>query len=162
MQDIDRIKERVKSVGISIANSSPPPNSANTKVPTVKGSQPYPKIHLSVSSLHSHDRETSRKVYTVESACLYLAGTTTTKHQYQAQKYTRYTPTIPTSILITPILSSCQKKISSVLLWILSIIINHWVPEPPNKNFTQESSIAPSMSMNLIRFTEQGKKSNPW
>ena len=35
-------------MGIAIANISPPPKSINTKVTTAKGSQHYPKIHLSV------------------------------------------------------------------------------------------------------------------
>ena len=46
-------------MGISIANISPPPKAANTKVPTAKGSQHCPKSHLSVSSLHSRATETS-------------------------------------------------------------------------------------------------------
>ena len=46
-------------MGIAIAKSSPPPKAANTKVPISKGSQHYPKSHLSVSSLHPRATETS-------------------------------------------------------------------------------------------------------
>ena len=136
----ERRKTRGTSVGIAIANSSPPPKAANTKVPTAKGSQHYPKSHLSVSSLHSRATETSRKVSTVESAWPYPAVPTTTEHQWQFQNATQSTPTLPTSILITSTLPSCQKKISSVLSWMLSRTLQHWVPVSPNTMFTQESS----------------------
>ena len=119
-QSIERRKTRGKSVGITIAKSSPPPKAVNTKVPTTKGSQHYPKIHLSVSSLHSRATETSRKVSTVKSACPYLDGPTSTEQQWQAQNSTQSTPTLPTSIL-----PSCQTTISSVLSWMLSRTLQH-------------------------------------
>ena len=55
----ERINTRGTSVVIVIAKSFPPPKADNTKVPTGKGIQHYPKIHLSVSSLHSRYTETS-------------------------------------------------------------------------------------------------------
>ena len=58
-QAIERRKARYTSVGIKISKSSPPTNSSNTKVPIAKGSQHYPKCHLSVSSIHSRATETS-------------------------------------------------------------------------------------------------------
>ena len=88
-------------MGITIANSSPPPKAANTKVPTSKGIQHYTKIHLSVSSLHSRATETSGKVSTAEAACPYLAGHTTTEQQWQDQNATQSTPTLPNSTLIS-------------------------------------------------------------
>ena len=116
----DRRKKRVTSLAIAIAKSSPPPKAVNTKVTTAKGSQHYPKSHLSVSSLHSRATETSRKVSTVEDACSYLAGPTTIEQQWKAQNATQSTPTLPTSIL-----PSYQTTISSVLSWMLSRTLQH-------------------------------------
>ena len=61
-QSRERINTRGTSVKTAIAKSYPPPKATRTQTPTAKGSQQYPKIHLSVSSLYSHATETSRKV----------------------------------------------------------------------------------------------------
>ena len=55
----ERKKTRGISIGIAIAKSSPPPKSANNKLPTAKVSQHYPKSHLSVLSLHYRATGTS-------------------------------------------------------------------------------------------------------
>ena len=115
----ERRKKIGKNLGIEISNSSPLQKAANTKVPTSKGSQHYPKSHLSVSFLQYHTTETSRKVSTVESVCPYPDEPTTTEQKWKYQNDTHSTPTLPTSILITSILPSCQTNISSVLSWIL-------------------------------------------
>ena len=118
-------KKRGTSLGIEISNSSPPKKDANTKVPTSKSSQHYPKIHLSVSFLYSHATETSRKVSKVEASLPYQTGPTTTEQQCQAQNATHSNTTLPTSILITFILPSCQTKTFFVLSWMLSRTLKH-------------------------------------
>ena len=151
-QDRDRRNTRGKNVGIAIPKSSPPPKASNSKVPTSKGSQKYPKTHLTVSSLHSCATETPREVSTVESAFHYPDVPTTPEQQWQAQNSIHSTPIPPTSILINSILLSCQTNISSVLSCILSRNFHHLVPMPPNSTFTQEISRTSQMIMNLINF----------
>ena len=96
-QSRERINTRGASVGIEIADSSQPPKAANTKAPTAKEGQHYPKSHLSVSSLHSRATEISINVSTVESAFPYPSGPTATEQQCHAQNATQSTPTLPTS-----------------------------------------------------------------
>ena len=90
----ERRKTRGISVGIEISKSYPTPKAANTQQPKAANTIPkstcqhYPKIHLSVSSLHSCSTETPRKVSTVEAVChihMYLtpqnsSGRTKTPH----------------------------------------------------------------------------------
>ena len=76
------------------------PTAKGYQHPIAKGRQHYPKSHLSVSSLHSRSTETSRKVSTAEAACPYPDETNTIEHQWQDQKATQSTPTLPNSILI--------------------------------------------------------------
>ena len=115
-------------MGIAIANSSSPPNAANTKVPTAKVRQHYPKSHISVSSFHSRATKTSRKVATVEATCPYLDVPTTIEQKWQGQNSTQSKPNLPNSLLIASILPSCQTKISSVLSWMFSRTLHHCGP----------------------------------
>ena len=110
-----RRNTRDTSVEIAISKSSPPPKSTNNKVPTAKGGQHYPKIHLSASSLHSCNPETSRKFSNVEAACPNLALTTSIEQQWQFQNATQSTLILLTSIIITSVLPLFQKQISSVI-----------------------------------------------
>ena len=136
-QSRERRKTRGTILGTKIDKSFPLQNYDNTKAPTSKVSQHYPKSHLSVSSLHFCAIETSRKLSTVESSWTYPGGPITIEHQWQTQNCTQSTPTLLTYIFSTSILSSCQKKISSVISWMLSIIIHHCVTESPNTRLTQ-------------------------
>ena len=62
----DRRKTRGLSVGIAIANSSPPPKAANTQQPKVANTIPE---YTCPTHLSTPAPETSRKVSTVEAAC---------------------------------------------------------------------------------------------
>ena len=139
-----QVRERRKTIfisaGIAITKSSPPPKATNTQQP--KEAKTTPKATCQ-SHLSTPAPETSRKVSTVDMPApiqmdlppqnssgrpktphshsppfqypYLLAGPTTTEQKWQAQNATQSTPTLPTSILIYPILPSCPTKISSML-----------------------------------------------
>ena len=94
---IERRNTRCISVGIAISKSSPPSKAANTQQPKAANTIPE---STGPSHLSTPAPETSRKVSTVEAACPYPDGTTTTEQQWQAQNATQLFPTLPTSILI--------------------------------------------------------------
>ena len=93
----ERRKTIFISAGIAIAKSSPPPKATNTQQP--KEANTTPKATCQ-SHLSTPAPETSRKVSTVEYACPYTDGPTTTEQQWQAQNATQSFPTLPISILI--------------------------------------------------------------
>ena len=104
------------------------PTAKGCQHPTAKGSQHYPRIHLSVLSIHSRYRNLQKGLHSGN--CLPHTPTPPTSiFIYSILPYKGLhsgsclpqTPTLPTSIFIYSILPSCLTKIRSfVLSWMLS------------------------------------------